>query len=91
MRKLLAWAKTQGQFTWETHHPYQSFTKDLWFRNKGYVYDVFSEEISVELNGQPDGALEYGVRVFKEGDDKFTRTLACEARPTGQFDLNNVL
>ena len=84
-------ANTQRQFTWEWHHPYQSFLLDLTFENGDYFYDVFSTEISEELNGESGGKHEYGVRVFKHGDEKWKKTFECQHRPTGHFDLGGIV
>jgi hypothetical protein len=82
---------TQKQFTWEWHHPYQSFLVDLWFENGGYVYDVFKTEISEELNLEKGGKHEYGVRIFKKGDEKFKKFFECQHPPTGHFDLQGIV
>jgi hypothetical protein len=86
-------SNTQQQFSWEWHHPYQSFSIDLWFQNNGYVYDVFSEELSEALNGVPGGTHKYGVRVYKEDSEKpvGVGVFDCETQPTGEFDLGDIV
>jgi hypothetical protein len=69
---------TLGEFTWESHRPYQGYYDSLGFVNGEYMYTIY---MAVGLDTEPS----YGVTISKNGTAEITREFFCAQPPTGDF------